>query len=170
MKNIPKPFKNYCIMLFLLSIMILLSIMNSNISAAVTEGFESGWAPFSTTTTLQTGNGWSIINGRSYSGIRAAVIGSGTGTNLIFDGTVTVGATAAGKLGGLGNISFWYRASTAAATNLNRIVQINIDGAGWSTIGPVITTTGVGVTTYINWSTAPNIATTAPIKFKIDFV
>jgi len=53
-----------------------------------------------------------------------------------------------GKDGGVGNISFWYRSwdsSPAAVYD----VKININGAGWNTIGSQINTTS---TTYAQWT------------------
>jgi len=55
-----------------------------------------------------------------------------------------------GKDGGVGNISFWYRAwdGTPAAVY---DVKVNIDGAGWTNIGTQINTTS---TTYAEWTHA----------------
>ena len=53
-----------------------------------------------------------------------------------------------GKDGGVGTISFWYRSWDSSPTAIYD-VKVNINGAGWSTIGNQISTTS---TTYAEWS------------------
>lgn len=117
--------------------------------AAISEGFES---IFGTSYGAYTSKGWYISKGlrgtTQRSGSYAARFTSVANAYMEYQST-----DAAGKDGGVGAVTFWYRewATTDASTFS---VQYNVNGAGWTTLDTITPTT----TTYTLYSNSVNNA------------
>ena len=117
--------------------------------AAVSENFDS---IFGTSYTDQTASGWRIN-----SGLRSATARSGSCARLASTGANNYlqyqGSDGNGKDGGVGNISFWYRAWDQSPQPKFK-VQYSVNGGSFSDIGSEISPT----TTYTLWSNDLNNA------------
>ena len=111
--------------------------------AAVSENFDS---IFNTSYGNQTGNGWRINlglrSGTGRSGSCARTQSSGSANYLQYEG-----ADGNGKDGGVGTISFWYRAWDQNPQPSFK-VQVNVNGGGFTDISSVISPN----TTYAQFS------------------
>ncbi|MDI9547793.1 MAG: hypothetical protein QM346_09335, partial [Chloroflexota bacterium] len=117
--------------------------------AAVSENFDS---IFGTSYTDQTASGWRIN-----SGLRSATARSGSCARLASTGANNYlqyqGSDGNGKDGGVGNISFWYRAWDQSPQPKFK-VQYSVNGGAFTDIGSAISPT----TTYTLWSNDLNNA------------
>ncbi len=131
--------------LFLLGIMALIAFPGQSFATDVVENFdglsEGAYGTYDY-------NGWHMevtlcnsVNARSGNAPR---LRDATGSLLEYQGD------GGGKDGGVGTISFWYRAWDGNPTAVYD-VKVNINGAGWTNIGSQINTTS---TTYAEWTHA----------------